>query len=143
MNTSRAVWPSGWVMGASLFGAARRRSGRGGRSRGFRRRTPALPGARAGHAPVCGAARPAPVGFGAGRGSAAGMAIADEVQRLSRPGAGGPAHQEREYTNGAERPLAGDLGAMGVYLGLVSAAGRGGASGRNCPSGSRSGTPSC
>ena len=31
-------------------------------------------------------------------------------------------HQEREYTNGSERPLAGDLGAMGVYVGLVSAA---------------------
>jgi hypothetical protein len=30
-------------------------------------------------------------------------------------------HQEREYTNGEPRPLAGDLGAMGVYLGMVSA----------------------
>jgi hypothetical protein len=30
--------------------------------------------------------------------------------------------QKREYTNGEERPLGGDLGAMGVYLGLVSAA---------------------
>lgn len=30
-------------------------------------------------------------------------------------------HQEREYSQGAPRPLAGDLGAMGVYLGLVTA----------------------
>jgi hypothetical protein len=51
------------------------------------------------------------------------MAIADEVQRLTRPVRRWVRHQEREYTNGAERPLAGDLGAMGVYLGLVSAAG--------------------
>ena len=49
------------------------------------------------------------------------MAIADEVQRLSGPVRRWARHQEREYTNGAERPLAGDLGAMGVYLGLVSA----------------------
>ena len=51
------------------------------------------------------------------------MAIADEVQRLSRPVLRWARHQEREYTNGEPRPLAGDLGAMGVYLGLVSAAG--------------------
>jgi hypothetical protein len=50
------------------------------------------------------------------------MAIADEVQRLSRPVRRWVRHQEREYTNGSERPLAGDLGAMGVYVGLVSAA---------------------
>ena len=49
------------------------------------------------------------------------MAIADEVQRLSRPVRRWARHQEREYTNGEPRPLAGDLGAMGVYLGLVSA----------------------
>jgi hypothetical protein len=43
-------------------------------------------------------------------------------------------HQEREYTNGAERPLAGDLGAMGIYLGLVSAAAAAvRASGRDLP----------
>ena len=30
--------------------------------------------------------------------------------------------QKREYTNGEQRPLGGDLGAMGVYLGLVGAA---------------------
>jgi Protein of unknown function (DUF1360) len=49
------------------------------------------------------------------------MAFADEVQRLTRPVRRWVRHQEREYTNGAERPLAGDLGAMGVYLSLVSA----------------------
>jgi hypothetical protein len=49
------------------------------------------------------------------------MAIADEIQRLSRPVRRWARHQEREYTNGEPRPLAGDLGAMGVYLGLVSA----------------------
>jgi hypothetical protein len=62
------------------------------------------------------------------------MAIADEVQRLSRPVRRWVRHQEREYTNGSERPLAGDLGAMGVYLGLVSAAGAAvRASGRELP----------
>jgi hypothetical protein len=50
------------------------------------------------------------------------MPIVNEVQRLSRPLRRWARHQEREYTNGAERPLAGDLGAMGVYVGLVSAA---------------------
>jgi hypothetical protein len=50
------------------------------------------------------------------------MAIADEVQRLARPLQRWARIQKREYTNGEERPLAGDLGAMGVYLGLVSAA---------------------
>src|SRR5688500_15203231 len=49
------------------------------------------------------------------------MAIADEGQRLSGPVRRWARHQEREYTNGEPRPLAGDLGAMGVYLGLVSA----------------------
>ncbi len=49
------------------------------------------------------------------------MAIADEIQRLSRPVRRWARHQERQYTNGEPRPLAGDLGAMGVYLGLVSA----------------------
>jgi hypothetical protein len=49
------------------------------------------------------------------------MAITDEIQRLSRPVRRWARHQEREYTNGEPRPLAGDLGAMGVYLGLVSA----------------------
>jgi hypothetical protein len=49
------------------------------------------------------------------------MAIADEAQRLSRPFRRWARHQQREYTRGEPRPLAGDLGAMGVYLGLVSA----------------------
>jgi hypothetical protein len=50
------------------------------------------------------------------------MAIADEVQRIGRPVRRWARTQEREYTQGAERPLAADLGAMGVYAGLVSAA---------------------
>ena len=50
------------------------------------------------------------------------MAIADEVQRLARPVRRWARTQRREYTNGEERPLAGDLGAMSVYVGLVSAA---------------------
>jgi hypothetical protein len=49
------------------------------------------------------------------------MAIADEVQRLTRPMRTWARTQQREYTNGEPRPLAGDLGAMGVYLGLVTA----------------------
>src|SRR5687768_2750609 len=50
------------------------------------------------------------------------MAITDEVQRLARPVRRWARTQRREYTNGADRPLAGDLGAMSVYVGLVSAA---------------------
>jgi Protein of unknown function (DUF1360) len=49
------------------------------------------------------------------------MAIADEVQRLTHPVRRWARAQQREYTRGAERPLAGDLGAMGVYVGLVTA----------------------
>jgi hypothetical protein len=49
------------------------------------------------------------------------MAIADEVQRLARPVRRWARTQHREYTNGEPRPLAGDLGAMGVYLSLVTA----------------------
>jgi hypothetical protein len=49
------------------------------------------------------------------------MAITDEIQRLSHPLRRWARHQQREYTNGEPRPLAGDLGAMGVYLALVSA----------------------
>jgi Protein of unknown function (DUF1360) len=49
------------------------------------------------------------------------MAIAEEISRLSRPVRRWARHQERQYTNGEPRPLAGDLGAMGVYMGLVSA----------------------
>jgi hypothetical protein len=50
------------------------------------------------------------------------MAIAAEVQRLSRPVRRWVSTQQREYTQGEERPLAADLGAMGVYVSLVSAA---------------------
>jgi hypothetical protein len=50
------------------------------------------------------------------------MAIADEVQRLARPLQRWARTQKREYTDGEERPLGGDLGAMSVYVGLVSAA---------------------
>jgi hypothetical protein len=50
------------------------------------------------------------------------MALADGVQRIGRPLRRWASVQEREYTNGEPRPLAGDLGAMGVYVGLVSAA---------------------
>ncbi|UOY02166.1 DUF1360 domain-containing protein [Blastococcus sp. PRF04-17] len=50
------------------------------------------------------------------------MAIADEVSRLADPVRRWARAQKQEYTNGEPRPLAGDLGAMGVYLGLVSAA---------------------
>ena len=50
------------------------------------------------------------------------MSLATEVQRIGGPVRRWARIQKREYTNGEERPLAGDLGAMGVYLGLVSAA---------------------
>ena len=50
------------------------------------------------------------------------MSFAAEVQRIGAPVRRWARTQKREYTNGEERPLAGDLGAMGVYLGLVSAA---------------------
>jgi hypothetical protein len=49
------------------------------------------------------------------------MAIADEVQRFGRPVRRWARTQQEEYTQGEERPLAGDLGAMGVYAGLVAA----------------------
>src|SRR3954462_8288545 len=50
------------------------------------------------------------------------MAMADDVQRIGEPVRRWARRQKREYTNGEQRPLAGDLGAMGVYVGLVSAA---------------------
>ena len=50
------------------------------------------------------------------------MAIPDEVQRLGAPVRRWARTQKREYARDAERPLGGDLGAMGVYLGLVSVA---------------------
>jgi hypothetical protein len=49
------------------------------------------------------------------------MAIADEVQRLGAPVRRWARTQKREYAQGEPRPLGGDLGAMGVYVGLVSA----------------------
>jgi hypothetical protein len=49
------------------------------------------------------------------------MAIADEVARLGAPVRRWARTQKREYTQGAPRPLGGDLGAMGVYAGLVTA----------------------
>jgi hypothetical protein len=49
------------------------------------------------------------------------MALADGVTRLGRPLQRWARLQQREYTRGEPRPLGADLGAMGVYLGLVSA----------------------
>ncbi|MGY2003530.1 DUF1360 domain-containing protein [Blastococcus sp. SYSU DS1024] len=48
------------------------------------------------------------------------MAIADEVQRVGAPLRRWARTQKREYTQGEPRPLGGDLGAMGVYAGLVA-----------------------
>src|SRR3954471_21496763 len=56
------------------------------------------------------------------------MAMPDEVRRIGAPVRRWGRIQKREYTNRAARPLgdprrlAGALGAMGVYAGLVSAA---------------------
>jgi hypothetical protein len=50
------------------------------------------------------------------------MAIAEEVQRIGAPVRRWARTQKREYTDGEPRPLGADLGAMGVYVGLVSAA---------------------
>ena len=50
------------------------------------------------------------------------MAIPDEVRRIGEPVRRWARTQRREYTNGEPRPLAGDLGAMTTYVGLVSAA---------------------
>ena len=50
------------------------------------------------------------------------MAIADEVQRIGALVRRWARTQQREYTDGEPRPLGADLGAMGVYVGLVSAA---------------------
>ena len=49
------------------------------------------------------------------------MAIPDEVQRFTHPVRRWARTQQREYTRGEPRPLAGDLGAMSVYGGLVAA----------------------
>ncbi len=50
------------------------------------------------------------------------MALADGVQRMGGPVLRWAQTQEREYSQGAPRPLAADLGAMSVYAGLVAAA---------------------
>jgi hypothetical protein len=50
------------------------------------------------------------------------MAMAEGVQRIGGPVRRWAQAQQQEYTNGEERPLAADLGAMGVYVSLVSAA---------------------
>jgi hypothetical protein len=49
-------------------------------------------------------------------------ALSDGVQRIGAPVRRWATTQKREYTQGEERPLGGDLGAMGVYAGLVTAA---------------------
>jgi hypothetical protein len=53
------------------------------------------------------------------------MAIGDDLQRVAlgslTPLRRWARTQGREYSQGEARPLAGDLGAMGVYLGLVTA----------------------
>ena len=50
------------------------------------------------------------------------MAIADGVQRIGAPVRRSARSQKHEDIKGEERTLAGDLGALGVYVGLVSAA---------------------
>jgi hypothetical protein len=50
------------------------------------------------------------------------MALADQVHRIGTPVREWARTQKREYTNGEERPLGGDLAAMSVYAGLVGAA---------------------
>lgn len=49
------------------------------------------------------------------------MAIADDAQRVGRPVRQWARTQQREYAHGEPRPLAGLLGAMGVYLGVTVA----------------------
>jgi hypothetical protein len=56
-----------------------------------------------------------------GRASGGG-ALSGGVQRIGEPVRRWATTQKREYTRGEERPLGGDLGAMGVYAGLVTAA---------------------
>jgi Protein of unknown function (DUF1360) len=50
------------------------------------------------------------------------MAIAEDVQRIGAPVRRWARTQKAEYTQGEARPLGADLGAMGVYVGLVGAA---------------------
>jgi hypothetical protein len=58
---------------------------------------------------------------GGGAGTASAMAISEELQRIGAPVRRWARIQKHEYSQGEPRPLGGDLGAMGVYLGLVSA----------------------
>ncbi|MGY2080319.1 DUF1360 domain-containing protein [Modestobacter sp. SYSU DS0657] len=63
------------------------------------------------------------------------MAITDDVQRMGAPLRRWVRTQKQEYTQGEARPLGADLGAMGVYAGLVGAAAAAiRASGRELPS---------
>ncbi|MGY5883372.1 DUF1360 domain-containing protein [Modestobacter lacusdianchii] len=63
------------------------------------------------------------------------MAITDDVQRIGAPVRRWARTQKQEYTQGEARPLGADLGAMGVYAGLVGAAAAAvRASGRELPS---------
>jgi hypothetical protein len=63
------------------------------------------------------------------------MALGSGVQRIGAPVRRWAHTQKREYAQGEERPLGGDLGAMGVYAGLVAAgAAAVRASGRELPS---------
>ncbi|MGY1839469.1 MULTISPECIES: DUF1360 domain-containing protein [unclassified Modestobacter] len=50
------------------------------------------------------------------------MAITEDVQRMGAPFRRWAHTQKQEYTHGEARPLGADLGAMGVYVGLVGAA---------------------
>jgi hypothetical protein len=49
------------------------------------------------------------------------MAITDEVQRIGAPARRWARTQKQEYSNGADRPLGGLLGAMGTYLTITVA----------------------
>jgi hypothetical protein len=55
-------------------------------------------------------------------GSGATMAIPNQVPRIGEPVRRWARTQKQEYTQGEPRPLGADLGAMGVYVGLVGAA---------------------
>src|SRR5919205_1282267 len=50
------------------------------------------------------------------------MAIPDEVQRIGEPVRRWASTQKQAYAHGEDRPVAGHLGAMSVYTGLVAAA---------------------
>ena len=68
-------------------------------------------------------------------GTGGSMVVTDGVQRIGRPVLQWAQAQERHYTQGEPRPLAADLGAMGVYGGLVlTAAAAIRRSGRELPS---------